>query len=154
MQRIFFATVSTSYFFRVLPELKDFVNEHKPKLEKQKAPLLTSREDYETFISTSGPNLVTFFQPSCGHCKKLAPVIDEMATQFSISDDVNIAKLDCTQEDLEPICQQEEVKSYPTLALYKNGNRKETYPDKQSSRTLHKLMHFVHKHRGIEKEEL
>ena len=38
---------------------------------------------------------------------------------------VNIAKLDCTAS--QSICQENDVKGYPTLAYFRNGKKIETY---------------------------
>jgi thiol-disulfide isomerase/thioredoxin len=40
--------------------------------------------------------LVKFYAPWCGHCKRLAPTWEELATKAKGS--FNVAKLDCTTE--------------------------------------------------------
>ena len=130
-----------------MSELKDFVNKNKPKPVKQEAQLLTSREEFESCIN-SGTALITFFAPGCNHCQKLTPLLDDLATQFSAAaadTNIKIAKIDCTNESTASICHLQDVKSYPMVIMYKNGHRKATYED-SSSKTLNKLMHFVHKH--------
>merc|ERR1712070_999555 len=47
---------------------------------------------------------VKFYAPWCGHCKKLAPVWDELAADHG--ENVNVAKIDCTDESNRPICSQ------------------------------------------------
>lgn len=37
--------------------------------------------------------LLEFYAPWCGHCKKLAPILDEVAVSFEKDDDVIIAKM-------------------------------------------------------------
>lgn len=37
--------------------------------------------------------LIEFYAPWCGHCKKLAPILDEVALSFENDADVLIAKL-------------------------------------------------------------
>lgn len=37
--------------------------------------------------------LLEFYVPWCGHCKKLAPTLDELAVDFEDDSDVVIAKM-------------------------------------------------------------
>lgn len=37
--------------------------------------------------------LIEFYAPWCGHCKKLAPTLDELAIDFEDETDVVIAKM-------------------------------------------------------------
>ena len=37
--------------------------------------------------------LLEFYAPWCGHCKKLAPILDEVAVSFENDGDVLIAKI-------------------------------------------------------------
>ncbi len=53
----------------------------------------------------------------CGHCKRLAPIWNELAG-LHLTGDVKIAEVDCTTSDR--LCATD-VKGYPTLIMYKNG---------------------------------
>jgi thioredoxin-like negative regulator of GroEL len=57
--------------------------------------------------------------------QKLAPTWDELAKNFEKDETVKIAKVDCTQA--QSICQDHEVRGYPTLAFFKDGKKVETY---------------------------
>jgi len=136
---------------RFLPELKDFVNQHKRHPDSQKALQISTAQEFESQI-ISGTTLVNFYAPDCESCEKLVPVIDKLATLYTDIADVKIVTVNCGKEELQGLCENEEVKKYPTLILYKNGDRRATYEDK-SRPSLDKLLKFVHKHR-IAKDEL
>jgi len=138
---------------RTLNELQQFVKDNKLKPDPSESKILSTKEEFENEIKQPGYTFVKFFAPWCGHCQKLAPKWDLLATQYSVRKDVSIAKIDCTKEETKPICKEAEVKGYPTLILYKNGERKDTFSGSRSMENLHK---FIHKNRraGSSKEEL
>lgn len=53
----------------------------------------------------------------CGHCKRLAPAWEELATEVKGS--ANIGKVDCTVN--ANVCSRYSVKGYPTLRLFADG---------------------------------
>jgi len=79
------------------------------------APLTTSN-----FSSVTGnPEslwLVKFYAPWCGHCKRLAPILDEVADEV---EGVTIGKVDATIETA--LRDRYSVKGYPTLLVMQHG---------------------------------
>ena len=62
---------------------------------------------------------VKYYAPWCGHCKKLAPIWEELGTHFKENSDIVIAKFDSTANEAEGL----EVRGYPTLIFYPKGNK-------------------------------
>ena len=58
--------------------------------------------------------LVQYYAPWCGHCKSLAPIYDDLAKDVEGIDDLVIAKIDATANDLEGV----EILSFPTLKFF------------------------------------
>ena len=47
--------------------------------------------------------LMKLYAPWCGHCKKLAPIWDELGEHFKDDDSVVIAKIDMTANELATV---------------------------------------------------
>jgi protein disulfide-isomerase A1 len=64
--------------------------------------------------------MIEFYAPWCGHCKKLAPLYAQAATQLSSMDPPQlIGKVDCTTET--KLKEKYEIKGFPSLKFFKNG---------------------------------
>jgi thioredoxin domain-containing protein 5 len=84
---------------------------------------------------TTGTWFIEFFAPWCGHCKKLAPVWEEVATE--LKGKVNIAKVDSTVH--KSTAQRFGIRGYPTLLLF----RGDKYVKYSGARTKEKLVEFA-----------
>lgn len=92
-----------------------------------------------------GVTIVKFFAPWCGHCKRLAPTWDDLATKFIGNLSVKVAKVDCTLSDNKDLCSSQDVDGFPTIFLYKNGDKVTEY---NGNRSLDDLVNFVNRYRG------
>lgn len=83
-------------------------------------PIAVSKKSFRPVVLESDKLvLVDFWAAWCGPCKKLGPVLDEIAKEMG--DKVQIAKVDVDKErELGAMFQ---IMSIPTVLLYKNGKK-------------------------------
>lgn len=62
--------------------------------------------------------LVEFYAPWCGHCKKLTPIYEAVAKKFRGFENLVIAKMDSTENEVEGIS----IQGFPTLKFFKRGS--------------------------------
>jgi len=77
-------------------------------------PIDLNAENFDT-LTQNGVWFLKFYAPWCGHCKHLAPVLEQVAK--SLDSQAHVGKIDCdTHTDL---CRRFNVKGYPTLFIKK-----------------------------------
>lgn len=81
--------------------------------------------------------LVEFYAPWCGHCKQLVPIWDKLGEKFADSEDIVIAKMDSTANELEDI----KIQGFPTIKLFKKGDN--AVVDYSGERTLEGFVKFL-----------
>jgi thioredoxin 1 len=73
-------------------------------------------------IQSDLPVLVDFYADWCGPCKMMAPIVDELATEFEGK--VKVAKLNV--DKAQEIAAEFRVMSIPTLIYFKDGRPAQT----------------------------
>ena len=76
------------------------------------------RKSFSELINSPGmPVLVDFFATWCGPCKTMAPILEQVATQYGGK--LRIIKIDVDKN--QAAAQQYRVQSIPTLILFHKG---------------------------------
>lgn len=68
-------------------------------------------------VTKEGVSMVDFWAPWCGPCRMIAPVIEELATDFEGK--ANICKVNTDEE--QDLAVKYGIRSIPTIIFMKNG---------------------------------
>ena len=96
-------------------------------------------EKFNEIISGSRLVLVDFFAQWCGPCKTMAPIL--VTLKKEMGDNIRIIKIDIDKNN--PIATSYDIRSVPTLILFKNGN---IVWRSSGARPLHELKEIVLQH--------
>ncbi len=69
-------------------------------------------------LQSNVPVLVDYWAEWCGPCKQIAPILDEIASEYD--DRLKIAKLNIDENQVTP--PKYGIRGIPTLMLFKDGN--------------------------------
>ncbi len=77
-------------------------------------------QNFQEIVNNSSlPVLVDFYSPTCGPCRSLAPIIDQLAGQYAGR--AVICKLDTSRHQLS--AGHFQVRGVPTLIFFKDGQQ-------------------------------
>ncbi|KAF7344358.1 Protein disulfide isomerase [Mycena sanguinolenta] len=118
------------------PSLSVPAGSNSPGTDVVKSPLTG-----DTFHPTiaKGPWLVLYSTPWCGHCKRFAPTWEKLvAHQSALSTGVQLARVDCVES--QDLCIAQNIRGYPTLNLYRDGDLVDAYYGRRDFDTLTKYL--------------
>ena len=71
---------------------------------------------HEEVVNSEKPVLLDFWAPWCGPCRRVVPIVEEIARERS---DIKVGKINI--EDEQALAREFRVMSIPTLLVVKNG---------------------------------
>jgi protein disulfide-isomerase A6 len=119
-----------------------------PKVSSSVHDLTSATFASTVLAQTQKARLVEFFAPWCGHCKKLTPIYEKLASVFQSESDVVIAKVDATKEP--ELAQQYNVQGYPTILFFAPGSNEPT--PYNEGRELDAFVNFINSNAGTKRD--
>ncbi len=78
---------------------------------------VVTNENFSDIISGNVPVVVDFWATWCGPCRALAPVVEEVTSEYEGKAEI----VKCNVDDCEEIAAQYSIRSIPTLIFFKDG---------------------------------
>jgi thioredoxin len=108
----------------------------KPLVEDLSGQGELSVQEYDTIVSEEGYVLVDFYAPWCAPCRKMLPMVEELAKTYN--DHFKLLTIDFDQNRL--LSKEKSVLAVPYLMIFKNG---EKIWEKQGEATKEELLKIL-----------
>jgi len=101
------------------------------------AEITVTASNFKSEVLTSElPVLVDFWAPWCGPCRRVGPIVEEIANEFDGK--VKVGKINVDEEG--ELAAEYGVMSIPTLMVFKNGAAVETAVGIRSKQDILKML--------------
>lgn len=114
--------------------------------DAEELKVLVGKNFKEVALDESKNVMLMAHAPWCGHCKSLMPVFEELAEHFEDDENVIIAKMDSTKNEVVEFS----VQGFPTLKFFPSGSSEVV--DYEGGRELDNLIEFITANRGDAEE--
>jgi protein disulfide-isomerase A1 len=123
-------------------KLKPSLKSEEPAPEDTTGPVkvVKGKTFHDLVVNNDKDVFLEFYAPWCGHCKKLAPIWDELGEKFANNGNLVIAKVDATANEVD--YPGVEVQGFPTLYFFK-GNDKQNPVRYEGNRELDALSTYI-----------
>lgn len=117
-------------------------SEEIPDIQETNVYKLVGKTHDDIAYDSTKDVLVKYYAPWCGHCKRLAPIYEELAdilaTDKKAQNKIVIAEIDDTVNDIMGV----EIPGYPTIVFYPAGKESEPILF-ESARTVEAFLEFI-----------
>ena len=84
--------------------------------------VILNPDNFDSIVKDPTKNVfVKFFAPWCGHCVRMAPAWEELATKFKDDASVVIAEVDASAH--QSVGQKYGVRGFPTIKFFPKSNK-------------------------------
>ncbi|CAO2039204.1 unnamed protein product [Urochloa humidicola] len=136
---------------QILPWLKEFTDgtllpcvksDPIPEVNNQPVKVVVANSLNDVVFNSGKNVLLEFYVPWCFYCQKLALVLKEVALSLQNDEDVIIAKMDASSNDIPP---DFKIEGYPTLYFYSSGGNLLSY---EGVWIAEEIIYFIKKNKG------
>ncbi|XP_020666772.2 protein disulfide-isomerase A4 isoform X1 [Pogona vitticeps] len=115
-----------------------------PKNNKGPVKIVVGKTFESIVMDPEADVLIEFYAPWCGHCKKLEPIYTELGKKYRNKNNLIIAKMDATANDITN--DNYKVEGFPTIYFAPSNKKNQPIKFESGERDLENLKKFVEEH--------